>query len=324
MDRYTFVTVTYDGEFELQLLQARSMQLYCPEALVHEVLVIDNSHPEGLDGDREARLRAAYGTLWNSVRWLPGSTVAKVPKTDGWRRQQVLKLAIGDRVETERYVVLDAKNHLVFPLKRSFLEAPDGRVRVNTLSFRQHPLRDSLERALHYFDLDVEPNLDRFTATTPPFVMQTGVVRGLLAEVARRGDGGFATSFLREGLTEFFAYTGYVLHRDPGGSLDDSFDSHQVLCPIVWDRYADDEGVTLAVEASRRIGGPFFGVHSRAMARLSEAARLLLGEFWCERALFPTRTAGADWIAQVVALQSRRRTPARLLSRARLRPRPLP
>jgi hypothetical protein len=41
--RYTFVTVVFEQEYHLLLLQARSMRMHCPTSLVNAIIVIDNS-----------------------------------------------------------------------------------------------------------------------------------------------------------------------------------------------------------------------------------------------------------------------------------------
>ncbi len=135
--KYSFVTVVYEVEFDLLALQARSMQRYCPEKMIDSIVVIDNSlHP--LPRDKKLRLIAEYGRFAKFVRILRAEEIARIPETKGWTAQQILKLMVATHVETERYVILDAKNHFVFSLTPEFLEAPDGRARINVYGYESH------------------------------------------------------------------------------------------------------------------------------------------------------------------------------------------
>ena len=40
--------------------------------------------------------------------------------TAGWHVQKLLKLEVAKRISTERYVILDAKNHLCYPVSQIF------------------------------------------------------------------------------------------------------------------------------------------------------------------------------------------------------------
>ena len=132
------------------LLQARSMRLYCPADLAQAIIIIDNSDAGMLAKRRSKALLAEYGALSDRVRFVRARDIASVPPTDGWYKQQVLKLMVSSLVESERYVIFYAKSHFVFHLKREFLEAPDGRACVNVYSYEEHPLRPFLERTLAF------------------------------------------------------------------------------------------------------------------------------------------------------------------------------
>ena len=114
-------------------------------------------------------------------------------------------------VTTERYVVLDAKLHLVFDLERDFLEAPDGKARIEWSNFSSNGFRPHLERVLRFFSLDVENYTVRFTETVPPFVMYTAIVRELIEYVCAKEKDSFTNIFIRSGFTEFFLYGGYIV-----------------------------------------------------------------------------------------------------------------
>ena len=314
-DRLTFVSVVFETEFPLLVLQARSMARFLDDASVHEVLVIDNS-ASGIPRATLAELHREYAHLSDRVRVVRPDDVCRVPATGGWRSQQVLKLCISDRVATTRYVVLDAKNHFIAAPDAHFFQTAGGKPTANAYSFEEHPLRPELERTLRYLGLDPDDHVGRFTATVTPFVLDTAVVRELIAGLEAREGRRFPDLFVEQQLTEFFLYAGWIVAR--GTPLDEFFDLHQKFCPIVWPGRADLAGVEEAVAAAEERGIPLFAVHRRALIKLDEPATTALTRFWTAVGLFPDQPAAKEFVTSFVTAYARvnRR---RKLREARLR-----
>ncbi len=313
--RLTFVSVVFETEFPLLLLQARSMARFLDEALVHEVLVIDNS-ASGIPAATLAELQHEYAHLADRVHVFRPDDVCRVPAAAGWRSQQVLKLCISDRVATNRYVVLDAKNHFTALPDHDFFESATGRPTANAYSYEEHPLRHELERTLRYLDLEPDDHLRHFTATVTPFVLDTPVVRDLVADLEAREGRPFPEVFVEQQLTEFFLYAGWIVAR--GTPLEEFFHLHQPRCPIVWPGRADQAGVDEAVATATARGAPLFAVHRRALVKLDQPATEALADFWVSVGLFPDRLAAELFVKSFVTMYSRvnRR---RKLREARLR-----
>jgi Family of unknown function (DUF6492) len=301
-DGLTFVSVVFETEFPLLVLQARSMARFLDESQVHEVLVIDNS-ASGIPKDIHAELRHEYAHLAGRVQVVRPDDVCRVPATGGWRSQQVLKLCISDRVATTRYVVLDAKNHFIAQPDPAFFETAAGQPTANAYSYEEHPLRPELERTLRYLGLDPDDHVRRFTATVTPFVLDTRVVRELIADLEAREGRPFPDLFVEQQLTEFFLYAGWIVAH--GTPLDEFFDLHQQFCPIVWPGKADVAGVEAATAASRERGTPLFAVHRRALVKLDEQASNALAAFWVSVGLFPDQPAAEQFITSFVTAYAR-------------------
>jgi hypothetical protein len=285
------VTVVFERERSMLALQARSLDRYGTD--VQRVFVVDNTKA-GLSRTEADQVRGSFGGLADRVVVVASDDLAAVPPTDGWRRQQVLKLAASRMVETSHYLVLDAKSHLVRPLTAGSVVAPDGRARVNRMPFRQHALREALERSLRFYGLPVETYLDGYSATVPPFVLETEAVESMLTELVARSESPFPSAFLAADLTEFFAYTAFRLAR--GEALDDVYDFHQVPNPVIWARFAADDGVQRAVAAATAGPAPFFAIHRTAIARLSNTAVGLIAHLWAGCELFPDTHQAARWL----------------------------
>lgn len=314
----TFVSLVYEAEYPLLLLQARSMSRFLPEHLVAELLVIDNS-ARAMPASVREKLLSSYGALAPRVRILRPTEISTVPAATGWRSQQVLKLAVAELVRTDRYVVLDAKNHLVAPAEASYFFASDGRPRLRAYSFASHPLRRDLERVLDYLGLDPAAHVEHFPATVTPFPFDTALVRAMMSDIERRAGRSFAREFVRADLTEFFLYTGWILSS--GTPIGTVYELHEDPNPTVWPRGAHTAGVRAAVDAAASGRSPFFTVHRRAFPLLDAAARGQLADFWSDRGLFDSADDAAVFLRRYgrqVARSSRaqrvRELPLKVLS----------
>lgn len=291
--QYTFVTVMFHGEHGLLRLQARSMRLFCPADLVREILIVDNSYPHPTTWWR-TQVMSQYGKLAKFVRILSAAELTSMPiEARGWITQQILKLKIAESVRSDRYVVLDTKSHLVYPLKLDFLETATGLPRLNGYSFAQHPLRGNLERTLAYLGVDSNTHLNWFTRTGPPFTILTRHARDLVQYIESREGTSFASVFVEKRLAEFFLYSSYLLSR---GILHTSYDFTQPLCVHILEDSAKKDDCIKCIRQIKNTGAPFMSVHRNAIAKMDDEGRAALAEFWRARGLFPTITEGIRFL----------------------------
>ena len=290
--RYTFVTVAYDAEAGLLQLQARSMRLYCPADLIEEIILIDN----GLPSSKRwlADLLRQYGDLAPLVRIIPAAKLADVPVgTHGWFKQQVLKVAVASTVRSDRYVVLDAKNHLIRKLHRDFLETPTGLPRINGYSYTAHPMREFLERTLTYFNIDPESHIAWFIRTHTPFTFISTEALDLVRYMEDREGRSFVPVFLEKSLSEFFLYSAFLMSK---GILDTSYEFTQPHSTEIWGEKANQKGCTEAVGKAEADGATFLAVHRRATEKIDEPGRKVVAEYWHARGLFPSVSDGIRFL----------------------------
>jgi len=237
-----------------------------------------------------------YGHLASSVQFLRAPDIAVVPhNTDGWLSQQILKLIVSQHISTDRYVVLDAKNHLVFPLQRTFLEAGD-RIRSPLTNYTMHSMRRLLERTLRYFGMNPDEYVKAFFPTVTPFTFPTALVRDLVRVVAEREKMPFANAFLNIGCSEFFLFASFI---SLNGTTEDLYDFSGVSCPIIREDHAIRGVRNLRHHIARgeKNALPFFAVHRRALPWLDDRSRQAISEFWQRRGLFRTPEDGVDFLA---------------------------
>jgi hypothetical protein len=293
--RYSFVTVGFPGEAGLLRLQARSLRLYCPVHLVEEIILVDNSQSNAA-GNWTHNLLHHYGALAPLVRIVPAAQLAIfAPETGGWWTQQLLKIKVANVVRSPRCVLLDAKNHLIRPLTRDFLETPSGQPRINGHSFLNDPMREFLQNTLQYLGLDPAPHLSWFTRTTTPFTMLTSEARALDELLQAREGSQLAAAFQKNKLTEFFLYSGFLLCKGP---LANAYDLDQPHCIQIWEQTANESGCAEAICKAERSECPFFSVHSKAIAKMDKNARGAVANFWSQRGLFPSPADAARFLRE--------------------------
>ncbi len=299
MRKYTIVTVVFEGDVELMLLQARSMRLYCDPGSFEEIIVVNNfSNEEAKPKRWHERLAEEYGTLFSKVRIIEATTVADTHGHKGWWSQQVLKLAIANLVKTDRYLILDAKNHLVKSLTREFLEAPDGRVKINGYGYDSHPLRHFLESTCAYVGIDPAGPLRKFVRTSTPFTMVTSAAKAMVKNIECMENADLADVMTKHGLTEFFLYAATL---EKAGVLHELYDWSQLFSPDIWAWGAEDMNIIReAIEKTTRdSAGPFFGLHRGAVHKFAPDARYAISDFWVSRGLFSDREAAFDFLSNM-------------------------
>jgi len=278
------VTVVFEPELPLLRLQATSLVRFLDPEGVAEVVVLDNCAGGMGERARRAVLDRLGPVLAPRTRILRTSELGIDGGTAGWRSQQAAKLLIARRIRTPRYVILDAKNHLIGPASAADLVGPSGMARGGTHPYTEHPLRADLERTLRYLGADVdavERLLRDFPRTATPFVVDTALARRMLDDVERRSGAPFREAFERERLLEFFLYSGWcILH---GGGVP--VDGDAIPAPIIWPGRATERGADEAIREALETRASWFAVHRRVLARGDARTRRRIAAFWVDRGL---------------------------------------
>ena len=229
------------------------------------------------------------------VRFVPGARlIGIISDKGGWWTQQLLKIRVSEIIRSERYVLLDSKNHLISPLRRDFLETMSGQARINGHSFIDDPMRNYLECTLRYLGIDPGPHLEWFTRTTTPFTMLTRQARELAGYLDGREGNRIVDVFQEKKLTEFFLYSGFLVSK---GLLTNEYELNQPHCQQIWGETADQTGCAAAVEKAERSDCPFLAVHSKAIARMDRKSRATIAKFWHSRGLFRSVRDGMRFLA---------------------------
>ena len=290
-DKYSLVTVAYGEDLGFMHLQARSIARYVDSDLIEQIIIIENGPPPMPLGWRHRVLRE-YGLFRKLVKFVPASSIAQMPPhVGGWFSQQVLKLMISKIVKSKYYLILDAKNQLIFPLTRDHVEV-HGKPSIFLHGYLKHPLRRYLEPILKYFNLS-EEHLKKMVPTTPPFYANTVLVQEMIGAIETREKRRFEDIFCKSDtrFTEFFMIAGYILST--GRQFDDFYDLSGGGYSIIW-KYAgaDDAAIEREIVRSEQHQSPFFSVHRAALPLLTTKSRNAIAALYQRRMLYSGRRLG--------------------------------
>ena len=282
------VTVVFEAEVPLLELQARSIERHVKDGLFEEYVVIDNTR-DGLSPRARERIRAELGGHGDILTFTSGDVLGAGADlaSSGWRSQQILKLMVARLLATDRYVVLDAKNHFIESTTRAdFFDWATGRPHGGIHSFEQHPLRPQLEHVAVALGLEPALAVQRFTATAPPVVLDCRVVNAIVADIGAGDPRRFALEFERSGYTEFFLYSAWQVAR--GATLDDLVSGRSLVSPTVWAGGSGPADVRAVLDQADASDTTTLAIHRRALAKLSPESVHDLAEFWTRHGLFDT------------------------------------
>src|SRR5262245_28245885 len=136
----------------------------------------------------------------------------------GWHKQQLLKLAASQAVQTPHYLLLDADVMLMRPTSTEDL-MPGGRPRLGARRGSDHPNWWQASGRMLKPPISILPE-DRVMGVTPA-ILKTDLARRVLPEVARRNDADDGAAWLyerrKEGWSEYTLYWLLALETDVAG-----------------------------------------------------------------------------------------------------------
>lgn len=294
--KITIACVVFDAEVGLLHLQARSCAVHLDPSCVARIVVLDNT-VTGLSPWSRRRLLDSYEQFADRVDIIRVSSLLTKTGVDGWRSQQAAKLVVARNIQTDYYVVFDAKNHLIRAVDESDFINPDGRAHAGMHPYSEHSLQGALRRTLAYLGADepsIEQCVERFPVTATPFVFHTALVQQMIDDVESESGRAFDQEFERAELFEFFLYSGWVHLKGPG--LDAVMDGVPIQSPTVWKSKRGIDDVSRVIDHAIAHDAASFAVHRRALAHSERNVREALARWWCSRGLFESETDARRFI----------------------------
>ena len=270
------VSVFCRRDLRLQLLQASSIARHFERSTFGRAVLVWNE-PSALPLDLREELTARLADYPFELRTASdfGVTPDEIA-LDGWTTQQALKLLAAREVSTDRYLVLDAKNHFVHPSSSSDFVATNGRAIAALRNLGASP---SYRYCLGYVGLPPGAH-EVGIANETPFTLHTEVVRDLISALEEREGRPLCRVFFahQHKMSEFLIYQAHFLAK--GVALKDLYESGTAIGETLW--------VTTARDAR---------AFDRSMQRLESAQAKLAALHW-----IAARALDADQRARVCAL----------------------
>jgi len=217
-----FATIVYNSQIELNLLRLQAKSLsFVDKELVNKIFVFynDKGH-KNLSG----LLRWYPAYLRDRVKIIYRDDVLEIADSN-WFNQQLMKLLIADYVESEMYMILDAKDHFIRAISKETL-FPYGKP---FMVIGHSGLYGSYLNCLDYFGAicpfgsfmtQSGPNVPTggVLVTGPPYVFIKTHVIELRKLISRRENQSFEKFFLAKAarleVTEFFLYGAYLISKN--------------------------------------------------------------------------------------------------------------
>lgn len=283
----SLVTVAYSDERRMLRLQARSIARFVDEGLAQSVFVIANDPSFGEFRDYfERSIRDDYGAMADRVQLVDGyGLLGAAWKTDGWVRQQILKLVSARLADSDYLLILDAKNHFIRPLTHAHLFAPDGLMRIV-----QYRLNDAFTQEFqNACDLfGAEPTAQDFEVALPqstPYICRRRSLLDMLSLAERLSGLPFETFFVERGpFTEFYIYYAYLLSQPE--LLASLYVAHSNMNVTFWNPGIETEETFR--DKAQRLQSPnvcSLGIHRRYIKRMPARAREAFAEIWHDAGL---------------------------------------
>lgn len=173
------VTVTCDRDFDMMLMQAQSIDKFLLDRSTHWVVIQTSSKPiqEWVDA------LSPYYTGPCQLRFFDTRSYKKTlsenlltPGHKNWIDQQMLKLLIVDRIDSDSYLVLDTKNFFIKPTRLSESPQHEGNAFIDERQKQYRYWPDWIE----LLENITGKKPTHFWEPTTPFRMKTSIVKEIL------------------------------------------------------------------------------------------------------------------------------------------------
>jgi hypothetical protein len=290
------VTIVFDREIELFRLQARSLARNISAEFRRIHVILNEPASSGFYEEVAAIVETEFGhSERERVRIWSSRDLLSVSDPRGWFTQQILKLKIASYVESEKYVVLDAKNHLIRKTDVNSFLSPDGRPYM-ARTFNNMPLKDYILGSLRTFGLDSNIADQYSMPSITPFVLYRDCVLAMMKDIERIHGRQFDDYFLygENLVSEFGLYSAYFIANDI--NLEDAYWCDRAICITFWKQWMPTEEKQLkALSVVANEGIVMLGLHRNCMVSMSDKARATIFDIWIEAGLFKDASDAATY-----------------------------
>lgn len=300
-NKTTFATIAYKGDLRMLLLQMLSIDRLFDINQIKEHLIILNMKEEERNGNYTDLMYQILKTSLSKLYFLKVKiilssellTLVELERSEGQRSQQILKLRASKIVDTETYILLDAKN--IFLRPTSLSDFIDGNGKFFTkISKVQPQWEDYVEQSFDILGVAIDDCIkNNVMPTITPYVMITNATKELVSELEKIGSGNINVCFEKKHgkITEFFLYFAYLIKTNQ----IDCYQNVQFPCLTFFASYPSEYSLIQKflddIQDKKHIF--MVGLHKKRLPQLSREHFNTLNHIFRERFLNPWEQL--DW-----------------------------
>ncbi|QIM61883.1 hypothetical protein A1D29_00310 [Pasteurellaceae bacterium Orientalotternb1] len=293
MNQTTLVTIAYELDFRMLILQAISIYRNFNHLDIHEYIIINNGNNTENKILEKYFKRIFSDTFFEKIKVIHSKDILsndEYSNCSGQRSQQILKLRASKFVNTTNYIILDAKN---FFIRKSNIRLFVGNEKylttfsTNISEYWTPYINNS------FLELNVETNnfdiyKDRKMPTITPYVMDTKSVRSLVSILETSYNGNIAKIFEKYHgkVTEFFLYFAYLKKTN---QVDRLYENSKSICTTFFAQSPSE--YSLIDKNMKDIAGNenihLIGLHKSRLPQLSQEHLYLLQNVLSKSLLYP-------------------------------------
>lgn len=289
MAKTTLVVIAYELDYRMLILQAISVYRNFDYAQISDYIIINNGNCANNDMLQKYFERVFPYIFFKKMKFINSADILsyeEYEKSSGQRTQQILKLRVSSIIDTESYIILDAKNFFIRKSNLNlFIDVDDGKYFTtfsNNISEYWIPY---ISNSFLEFNLQIDINECYKMPTITPYVMNTKLVKDLVSVLESNYDGNISRVFEKYHgkVTEFFLYFAYLLKVN---QVDFLYKNSRPSCITFFAQYPSEYGVVdkYMKEIDENENIYLIGLHKNRLSQLSQEHFCLL-ENICYRSL---------------------------------------
>lgn len=304
-----FVVVSYPGDFDLLLLQFRSISIFIEdEDFIGDIVLVWNVEEsiEDYEFKYGSSVRKALGRLAYKLRVLPRRALVSHEVSEGlsgWRLQQLIKLQVSLYITNPHYCLLDSKNHFIKSFSRQTFMSSRGMPETPLIDYDQnHKYYPAYSKALAYFEVDSAQDVQAGLPMVTPFVFYTQHVRDIIFFVRKREGVSFEYAFknikLLSKSVEFLIYSAYI-RRITDNNILSLYEESEKKCSTFF-RKSPSTKARLDQEMKFIESGfaVMIGLHSGRISTLSDEEKTFFVKTWLKAKLFESEVKARGFLAE--------------------------
>lgn len=278
-------SICFADDMRLQLLQAVSIdRLMDKKEISRYFVVVNDRNEDTIRAEFKSLIqRLLSAELASRLEILTSQEVLGDSDRDSYYDQQAIKLKLGERVNSPRWLMLDAKNHLVHPASLDiFAENSGSRLLMNVETTKPYWER-YLAKSIEAVEVSSGAIPQKHLSSVTPIMLDTQIVCELTAFLEKKYKMGLASAMRKTGGTEFLLYYAWILKHSYQDRFKISSPPFRTLFAS-WPQNAHQVRQFILETGDER---PFLGIHRKRIPQLSQGEVDLISAKWHEHLLMP-------------------------------------